>query len=81
MFRTLIRRNLTLVSILVFAFVFCSVQFLKPSLIYNNDGSLREFGIGYDKKTVFPIWLFSLILAILSYLFVLYCLALPKMLF
>ena len=81
MFRTLIRRNLTLVSILVFGFIFCSVQLLKPSLIYNNDGSLREFGIGYDKKTVFPIWLFSLILAILSYLFVLYCLALPKMLF
>ena len=81
MFRTLIRRNLTLVSILVFVFIFCSVQFLKPSLLYNNDGSLREFGIGYDRKTVLPIWLFSLVLAILSYLFVLYCLALPKMLF
>ena len=57
------------------------MQFLKPSLLYNNDGSLREFGIGYDRKTVLPIWLFSLVLAILSYLFVLYCLALPKMLF
>ena len=80
MLRSLIRRNLTLVSILVFVFIFCSVQLIKPSLLYNKDGSLREFGIGYDKKTVLPIWLFSLILAILSYLFVLYCLALPKML-
>jgi len=81
MLRSLIKRNLTVVSILVFSFVFCSVQFLKPSLLYDKDGSIREFGIGYDKKTILPIWLFSLILAILSYVFVLYCLALPKMLF
>jgi hypothetical protein len=81
MLRSLIKRNLTIVSILVFSFVFCSVQFLKPSLLYDRDGSLREFGIGYEKKTILPVWLFSLILAILSYVFVLYCLALPKMLF
>ena len=81
MLRSFIKRNLTIVSILVFSFVFCSVQFLKPSLLYDKDGSLREFGIGYEKKTILPIWLFSLILAILSYVFVLYCLALPKMLF
>ena len=81
MLRSLIRRNLTLVSILVFSFIFCSVQFIKPSILYNNDGTLREFGIGYNRKTIMPVWLFSLILAILSYLFVLYCLALPKLLF
>jgi hypothetical protein len=52
-----------------------------PHFLYNQDGSLREFGIGYKKKTVIPIWLVALILAILSYLFVLYYLAIPKIKF
>jgi len=81
MFRSFIRSNLTFISILVFALVFCSIQTIKPGFLYDKDGSLREFGIGSDKKTILPIWLFSLVLAILSYIFVLYCLALPKILF
>lgn len=81
MLRTLIRRNLPLVSIFVFSVVFYIFQSMKPSFLYEKDGSLREFGLGSQRKTILPIWLFSLILAILSYIFVLYCLALPKILF
>jgi len=39
----------------------------KPVLIYNTDGSLRQFGIGYRKKTVVPLWLVTLLLAILTF--------------
>jgi hypothetical protein len=81
MFRSFIRRNLTFISILVFTSAFCCIQLIKPSFLYTNDGALREFGIGSHQKTILPIWLLSLVLAILSYIFVLYCLALPKMLF
>ena len=45
---------------------------MTPSFIYNDDGSLREFGIGYASKTVLPIWLIAIVLGILSYLFVYY---------
>ena len=51
---------------------------LKPAFIYNADGSLKQFGLGKKSKTVIPIWFISLILAIFSYLFVLYYLATPK---
>mgnify|MGYP000916854725 CR=1 FL=1 len=81
MFRAFIRRNLTFISIILFASIFCFTQILKPGFLYENDGSLRQFGIGSDKKTILPIWLFSVILAIFSYLAILYSLALPKILF
>ena len=81
MIRNLIRRNLTFISIFVFFISFCFIQWIKPGFLYTNDGALREFGIGSNKKTILPIWLFSLVLAILSYIFVLYTLALPKILF
>ena len=81
MYRSFIRRNITSISILIFVSLFALVQLYAPHFLYNEDGSLREFGIGYKKKTVVPNWLVALILAILSYLFVLYYLAIPRLKF
>jgi hypothetical protein len=43
---------------------------MKPGCIYNEDGGFRPFGVGYKHKTVIPIWVVSIILAILCYLVV-----------
>jgi hypothetical protein len=48
---------------------------LKPTIMYNEDGGFRPFGVGYRHKTVVPIWLVSILVAIFSYLGVLYYLA------
>ena len=81
MLRQIIRNNVTLVSIVFFITIFSLVQLYKPSIFYNQDGSIRKFGVGYKNKTIVPIWLFSIILGIFSYLFVLYYLAFPKISF
>jgi hypothetical protein len=77
--RTYIRENAPLFAIILFLIMFGSIQMMKPSCLYNNDGSIREFGVGYRNKTIMPIWLLSLILGILSYLFVMYYVASPKL--
>ena len=71
-FTTLIRNNLAGSAIALYVVVFMLVQYMTPSFLYNEDGSLREFGIGYSSKTVLPIWLVAIILGILSYLTVYY---------
>ena len=77
--RNYVRRNITSISILLFLILFAIFQYIEPGFLYNNDGSLREFGLNNNKKTILPIWFLSLLLAILSYLFVLYYLAFPKL--
>jgi hypothetical protein len=67
-----IKKNPTFVSIILFLTIFFLIQFGKPSFLYNRDGSIRDFGVGYKNKTIFPIWLMSIILGILCYLFVIY---------
>jgi hypothetical protein len=79
MYREFIRNNQTLVAIILFVIVFGIIQIIKPGFLYNRDGSVKEFGIGYKNKTIFPIWLLSLVLGILCYLFVLYYISLPKL--
>jgi hypothetical protein len=78
MYRNLIRENITLVSVVLFIFIFGIIQMMKPVCFYNRDGSIREFGVGYRNKTILPIWLLSLILGILCYLSVLYFVSYPK---
>ena len=60
------------IIIVLFILLFTIVHLTKPGLIYNPDGSFREFGVGYRHKTVIPIWIVSIILAILSYIAVSY---------
>ena len=77
--RHYIRENATLFSIVLFLIMFGRIQLMKPAFLYNKDGSIREFGVGYKNKTILPIWLLSIILGILSYLFVMYYVAYPKL--
>jgi hypothetical protein len=72
MSKNYIRENPTLVAVILFLIIFGVIQMTRPSCFYNKDGSIREFGIGYKNKTIFPIWLLSLLLGILCYLGVLY---------
>jgi hypothetical protein len=76
-----IKSNIVLSSIVIFMFLFMIVIITKPSIIFNSDGTFRNFGIGYSKKTVTPIWLVTIILAIISYFAILFLLNRPKTLF
>ena len=78
MYRNFIRDNVTLVSVILFITIFSMIQLSKPSFLYNSDGSIREFGVGYKNKTILPIWLLSIVLGIVCYLIVVYYIANPK---
>ena len=63
-----IRKHINSFAIIIFLVVFFGINMAKPSFMYNDDGSFRQFGVGYKKNTVVPIWLITIILAIFSYL-------------
>lgn len=73
-----IRKNINSFSIIIFLLSFLLLNYAQPGFLYNNDGTLREFGLGSKRKTVVPIWLVSIILGILSYMIVLYYITIPK---
>ena len=79
MSRNFIRDNVTLVAIILFITIFSMIQLSKPAFLYNTDGSIREFGVGYKNKTILPIWLLSIVLGIVCYLIVMYYIAHPKL--
>jgi hypothetical protein len=57
-------------SLLLFIILFSLIHQMKPSIVYDEEGEFRPFGIGYRHKTIIPIWLVAIITAIFSYIFV-----------
>tara|TARA_Y100001970_G_scaffold46342_1_gene58316 strand:+ start:168 stop:407 length:240 start_codon:yes stop_codon:yes gene_type:complete len=73
--KLLVRKNRLQFAIVLFLIIFTFIHIQKPSLLYEDDGSFRQFGVGYRKKTVVPIWLISIVVALLSYVIVSFYLA------
>jgi hypothetical protein len=71
-----IRRNILSISILIFLLSFFIFVNTKPAFLYNSDGSLKQFGLGYMHKSVIPMWVLVISLGILSYMTVMYYLLL-----
>lgn len=72
MLKNFVRIHKVNIAIFAFLIVFSFIHFMKPQLMYNDEGGFRPFGLGYRNKTVIPIWLVSIFLAIFCYLGVLY---------
>lgn len=70
--KAFVARHMTFVAILLFLTLFAVINMMKPSFLYNKDGSLRTMGVGWSRRTVVPAWLVSLIVASLCYLAVMF---------
>ena len=67
--------NRLTIVIFLFIILYTAVVYLKPEMIFNNRfDSLRQFGVGYKNTTIVPLWLVSILFAIISYFLVLYVL-------
>jgi hypothetical protein len=59
----------------VFIILYGIVIYIQPEMIFNSKyDCLRQFGVGYKNTTIVPLWLISILFAIISYFIVLYVL-------
>lgn len=65
-----IRQHKPLFAIILFFLLFSIFHYIKPGFAYDKQGAFRPFGLGYRNKTVVPIWIVAIILAIFSYVVV-----------
>jgi uncharacterized membrane protein YozB (DUF420 family) len=66
----IIQHKNPLLATIAFIIIFILIYVNKPSAIFietENGYQLREFGIGYEKKTIFPLWIVSIWIAIIVY--------------
>ena len=68
-----IRYDIIFIIIGVYICLYATVIYIKPSFMYDEkNGSFRQFGVGYKNTTILPLWLVSILLAIISYFICIY---------
>jgi hypothetical protein len=60
------KNNRIQLALIIYLIVITIIIVLKPTHMYNDDGSLKEFGAG-KKKTLFPLWLLVFLGAFFAY--------------
>ena len=50
-------------AILLYLVVMGVIVALRPSIAYNQDGSLKRFGLGKN-ETMFPLWVIAILVAV-----------------
>lgn len=65
--------RLLIYSGILYLAIVASVLYVRPGIMFQQNGSWKEFGIGRDPElyTWMPFWLFCIVTAILSYFLVL----------
>ena len=72
MVKSIVRKHFVSISILIYISIYMMIMYLKPGFLFQKNGSLREFGIGYRNKTIIPVWFIAIFIATLSYFSVMY---------
>jgi quinol-cytochrome oxidoreductase complex cytochrome b subunit len=72
MMKNIVKKNILLFTVILFLSLFSFFVYFKPNTVFDKDGSPLNFGLGYTKKTILPIWLIVIIISIISYLFILF---------
>jgi hypothetical protein len=62
----LLQKNPMLWTISLFLFMFAAFIYFKPSMTFGPKGSLRNFGVHKRGSTVFPLWWWTFIMAVIA---------------
>jgi hypothetical protein len=62
------KSNPKLWMVTIYLFLVSGLLYIQPSLIFDEHGKVRPFGTGAKVATVFPLWIWVIGLAMVSYL-------------
>jgi len=57
-------------AVSVFLLMFSAFIYLRPSISFNENGSIKPFGVQKRGSTIFPVWFWTAIFAAFSRLLV-----------
>jgi len=62
----LFRRNHLIWTVSAFLMMFAVFLYIKPSIAFGPNGSIKPFGVQKKGSTVFPVWWWTILFAAIS---------------
>jgi hypothetical protein len=70
----IIRNQPRMTMVTIYLLLVAAFLYLRPAVAFGKDGRIRPFGTGQKDSTVFPLWWWVFVLAVVSYLAVVWIL-------
>jgi hypothetical protein len=70
--KEIIRKNVKLWMIVIYLFLVAGFLYVKPAIAFGEEGRIRPFGTGKKDATIFPVWWWMFVFAVVSYLGIVY---------
>lgn len=67
-----VRRNHRVTMVTIYLFLMALFLYLKPSVAFGREGRVRPFGTADRDSTIFPLWWFVFVIAVVSYCLTVY---------
>lgn len=64
---TVTRKNYRTMMVAIYLFLMAAFLYLKPSIAFGREGRIRPFGTQDREATVFPLWWWVFVIAVVSY--------------
>ena len=61
------RKNHRLTMVTIYLFLMAGFLYLKPNIVFGREGRIRPFGVKSREATVFPLWWWVFMIAVVSY--------------
>jgi hypothetical protein len=68
----IVRKHPKLWMLVIYLFLVAGFLYVRPSIAFGREGRVRPFGTKKKESTVFPVWWWMFIFAVVSYLGVVY---------
>lgn len=68
----LTRKNHRMWMVTIYLFLTSAFLYLKPNVAFGREGRVRPFGTGSREATVFPLWWWIFVIAVVSYMATVY---------
>jgi hypothetical protein len=62
------RKSYRTLMVAIYLFLMAGFLYLKPGVAFGREGRIRPFGTQDRESTVFPLWWWVFILAVVSYM-------------
>ena len=69
-----LRKNPRLWMVVIYLFLVAGFLYFRPTIAFGKEGRIRPFGVSNKESTVFPVWWWMFVFAVVSYLGVVYLL-------
>ena len=69
---TVTRKNYRTMMVAIYLFLMAGFLHLKPTIAFGREGRIRPFGTQDREATVFPLWWWVFVIAVVSYMATVY---------